>query len=89
MERLAPINRDLTADLADEIQAMRATTDLPNQVRRDVSELWDEFTGLRSWVENPHGPVASILSALHRAKARFSERLTRVQQVLGIEPERR
>jgi S1-C subfamily serine protease len=88
MERLAPINRALTADLGDIIQAMRATTDLSMQVRRDVSELWDEFTGLRSWVENPHGPVASISSALRRAKARFGERLSRVQQVLGIEPQR-
>jgi S1-C subfamily serine protease len=89
MERLAPANRALTADLPDEIEALRAAADLSMQVRRDVSELWDEFTGLRSWVENPHGPVANILAALRRAKARFGERLTRVQQVLGIEPERR
>ncbi len=86
-ERLAAINRGLTGDLPDQINAVRGDPHLSLEIRRELGELWGEFSNLRSWVENPRGAATGVVTALRRAKARFSEQLNRVNLALGIDPD--
>jgi serine protease Do len=82
---LAQKDRELSGDIKSELPDMVQDPDLPAETRQGLRELWNTYTDMKSYVEEPRGTYQSFRTKVLDLKDRFNHTVKDLELRLGIE----